>query len=128
MIGSVIEKSINAMFALWSAMLTAHTVILSVSAAVITTNSLSTNLQFKLIGLIAMTCMLLLLLNFATLRMQYEKIGQRLINLSSNLSESDRSRDLKTANIRHILMRAIEVISTMGLAIEACLLAWVLVI
>lgn len=124
---SVTEKSINAMFAFWSAMLTAHTVILSVAAAVITTSPSSSFFQFKLIGIIATACVMLLLLNFAALRMQYEAIGRRMVDPASDLSESDRVRDLQTANIRRISMRVIEAISALALAIEACLLAWVLV-
>jgi hypothetical protein len=126
-IESVTDKSISAMFAFWSAMLTAHTVILSVAAAVITTGASSSFFQFKLIAFIATACMVLLLLNFAALRMQYEAIGRRLVNLDSDLSESDRVRDLRKANIRRISMRVVEAISALGLAIEACLLAWVLV-
>jgi hypothetical protein len=126
-IESVTEKSISAMFAFWSAMLTAHTVILSVAAAVITTGASSSFFQFKLIGFIATACMMLLLLNYAALRMQYEAIGRRLVNHDSDLSESDRVRDIQTANIRRISMRVVEAISALGLAIEACLLAWVLV-
>ena len=128
-IESVIERSINAMFAFWSAMLTAQTVILSVSAAVITTGASSSSIwQFKLIGFMATICMMLLLLNFASYRMQYEAIGKRLVNLDSDLSESERASDLQAANTRYKSMRVIEIISAFGLGVEACLLAWVLVI
>lgn len=126
---SVTERLMSAMFSFWSAMLTAHTVILSVSVALITTNPAAAAItQFKALGLVASVSMLLLLLNFAATRKQYEEIGQRLINYDSDLTEAERTHDIKTAKIRYVFMHIVETSSVIGLAIETGLLTWVLLL
>jgi hypothetical protein len=74
----IAERTLSAMYAFWSAMLTAHTVILSVSVAIPSAISTATEWQFRLAAFVAVVCMMFLLFNFASIRMQYEKIGQRL--------------------------------------------------
>lgn len=123
----VTERTMAAMHAFWSAMLTAHTVLLSVAVALPAAISSIVAWQFKLVGFIATICMVLVLLNFAAVRMQYEAIGRRLLNLEAELSEAQRARDISVANTRHTLMRIAELLSALGLVVEAALLTWVLI-
>ena len=121
------ERTATAMYAFWSAMLTAHTVLLSVAVALSTATPLAVVWQFKLIGFMAMTSMVLLLLNFASVRMQYEAIGQRLLNFEADLSDKQLTSDITTAHTRRRLIRVVELVSALGLAIEAGLFAWILI-
>lgn len=123
----IAERTASAMYAFWSAMLTAHTVMLSVAVAIPTAISSVVAWQFRLVGFVAVACMVFLLLNFASIRMQYEIIGQRLLNLEADFSDKQRNRDISIANMRYTFVRFAEIISAFGLAIEAVLLAWVLV-
>lgn len=124
---TTIERTSASMYAFWSAMLTAHTVLLSVAVALPAATAKADLWQFKLVGTIATLCIFALLFNFAAVRMQYETIGQRLINYETELSEIQRKKDITIAERRRFMMRCAEVIATFGLVIEACLLFWVLV-
>ncbi len=124
---TVTERTSSAMYAFWSAMLTAHTVLLAVAVALPSAISSVVAWQFKLVGVTATVCMVLLLFNFAAVRMQYEAIGRRLVNLEPELTEAQRARDIAIANSRRTLMRIAELLSAFGLAVEAGLLAGVLV-
>lgn len=123
---TTIERTSAAMYAFWSAMLTAHTVLLSVAVALPAVVSATTHWQFKLVGVLATVCMLFLLFNFASVRMQYEAIGQRLINHETVLTDIQKRRDISKAETRRSLMRVAELLSAAGLVIEALLLAGVL--
>jgi len=86
----IAERTLTAKLSLWSALLTAHTVLLSVAVAILLTVKPLEAWRFKLGGFIAIVCMLVLLLNFALTKSQYELIGQRLTNPDGELSESER--------------------------------------
>lgn len=122
----ITERTMAAMHAFWSAMLTAHTVLLSVAVALPAISTSSDQWQVKLVGALATASMIALLFNFAALRMQYEAIGHRLHNHESELTESQRKNDISTALWRNHLMRVVERMVTAFLVAEAILLMWVL--
>jgi ABC-type uncharacterized transport system fused permease/ATPase subunit len=71
----VAERTLAAKFSLWTGLLTAHTVLLSVAAAILVTVTPPAGWSFRLAGLIAIFCVVVLLLNFALTKAQYELIG-----------------------------------------------------
>lgn len=123
----ITERTLTAKFSFWSAMLTAHTVLLSVAVALLATDTATERWAFKLIGYMAIICMFLLLLNFALAKSQYEVIGRRLAAAEEDLSEAARARDLRLANLRWYLTHACEVGSMLGLAAQGAVLGWVLI-
>jgi uncharacterized membrane protein YcjF (UPF0283 family) len=114
------------MHAFWSAMLTAHTVLLSVAVGLSAVDSFVKQWQVKAVGVFAAASVFILLFNFAALRKQYEAIGQRLLNYGNELTKTQREKDISTAVWRNRLILAAEQISATTLAVEACLLMWVL--
>jgi hypothetical protein len=122
----IAERTLTAKFGLWSALLTAHTVLLSVAVALLVTVKPLEAWRFKLGGFIAIFCMVVLLLNFALTKSQYELIGQRLTNPNAELSESERNRDLRSAMFRRCLSTVCETVAILGLGAEVVLLGWVL--
>ena len=122
----VTERMFSAMQALWSAMLTAHTVLLSVAVALPAISASPDQWQIKLVGLLATTSIFALLFNFAALRMQYEAIGLRLRNHESELTDEERKKDISTALLRNRLIRVFELSAAVLLVVEASLLIWVL--
>lgn len=122
----IAERTLAAKFSLWSALLTAHTVLLSVAVALLVTAKPPEAWPFKLSGFIAIVCMVVLLLNFALTKAQYEHIGQRLAHSDANLSESDQNQDLKIAMFRRCQSVTGEIVAILGLGVEAVLLGWVL--
>jgi hypothetical protein len=122
----ITERTVAAMHAFWSAMLTAHTVLLSVAVALPALSPSSDQWQVKLVGVLATASMFALLFNFAALRMQYEAIGHRLYNCESELTDDQRKRDISVALWRYRLMRIVEPTAAASLVVEACLLMWVL--
>lgn len=122
----IAERTLTAKLSLWSALLTAHTVLLSVVVALLVTVKSFEASRFKLGGFIAIVCMLVLLLNFALTKAQYELIGQRLTNPNGELSESERKRDLRSAMLRWRLSRIRESVAIVGLGAEVVLFGWVL--
>ncbi len=122
----VAERTIVAMHAFWSAMLTAHTVLLSVAVGLSAVDSFFKQWQVKAVGVFAAASVFVLLFNFAALRKQYSAIGQRLLNYENELTNAQREKDVSTAVWRHRLILAAEGICATTLAVEACLLMWVL--
>lgn len=122
----ITERAMASMHAFWSAMLTAHTVLLSVAVALPAISPSSDQWQVKLVGVLATASMFSLLFNFAALRMQYEVIGQRLCNYESGLTEDQRRKDISIALWRNRLMRVVEPLAAILLVAEASLLMWVL--
>ena len=122
----IAERTLTAKFSLWSALLTAHTVLLSVAVALLLTVEPPEAWRFKLGGFIAILCMVALLLNFALTKSQYEQIGQRLTHPDGKLSESDRNRDLNSATFRRCVSATGEIVAILGLGVEVALLGWVL--
>ena len=122
----VTERTFSAMQAFWSAMLTAHTVLLSVAVALPAISPSPDQWQIKLVGLLATTSIFALLFNFAALRMQYEAIGLRLHNHESGLTDEERQKDISTALRRNRLIRVFEPSAAGLLVVEASLLMWVL--
>ncbi|MBA3031575.1 MAG: hypothetical protein KKF85_16430 [Gammaproteobacteria bacterium] len=120
------ERTMAAMHAFWSAMLTAHTVLLSVAVALPAISPSSDQWQVKLVGCLATASMFALLFNFAALRMQYEAIGHRLLHHESGLTEDQRKKDISIALWRYRLMRIVEPLVATFLVAEASLLMWVL--
>ena len=123
---TIIERTSAAMYAFWSAMLTAHTVFLSVAVALPSVIPSAKLWQFKLVGILATICIFVLLFNFAMVRMQYEIIGKRLINYEAEVKETERNKDITSANRRNLAMRIAEIIAILCLLAEACLLTSVL--
>ena len=122
----IVERLLAARYSLWSGMLTAHTVLLSVAVALIPGAEQTIAWRFKLVGYIAILCMLLVLLCFASTKEQYEAIGQRLTDPERELTEADQKRDIWWANIRFKLIKVFEAGSALGLLAAAVLLGWVL--
>lgn len=122
----IAERTMAAMHAFWSAMLTAHTVLLSVVVALAAIRPFSDQWQVKLVGVLATASMFALLFNFAALRMQHEAVGQRLHNHESGLTEDQRKKDISTALWRYRLMLVVEHMVAAFLVAEASLLMWVL--
>ena len=122
----IAERLLAARYSLWSGMLTAHTVLLSVAVALLPGVEKAIAWRFKLVGYIAILCMLLVLLCFASTKGQYEAIGQRLADPEQELTEADQKRDIWWANIRFELIKVFEGGSALGLLAAAVLLGWVL--
>ena len=122
----IAERTLTAKFSLWSALLTAHTVMLSVAVALLVTAKPPEAWRFQLAGFVAILCMVTLLLNFALTKSQYEQIGQRLADPEAHLSESERRRDVSHALLRRRLSAIGEIIAVFGLGVNAVLFGWVL--
>lgn len=122
-VGSLTESMISAMQAFWSAMLTAHTVLLSVAVAVPAISPSPDQWQIKFVGLLATTSIFALLFNFAALRMQLEV--DRQLNSELELTEQVRQKDT-SAVLREGLIRIFELLAAALLVVEAGLLMWVL--
>ncbi len=122
----IAERALTAKFSLWSALITAHTVLLSVAVALFVTVKPPEAWRFKLCGFIAIVCLVVLLLNFALTKSQYELIGQRLVNADTELSESERNRDLRSASLRRNLSAIGEIAAILGLGVNVVILGWVL--
>jgi hypothetical protein len=120
------ERMLTAKFSLWSALLTAHTVMLSVVVALLVTVKPTDAWRFKLGGFIAILSMAMLLLNFALTKSQYERIGQRLSNPGAELSESERTQDEQHALLRQRVSTLGEITAILGLGVEVVLFGWVL--
>jgi hypothetical protein len=122
----IAERTLSANFALWSALLTSHAVVLSVAVALLVTVKPPEAWRFKLAGFIGIACIVLLLLNFVLTKSQYELIGQRLTHPNGELSEAEQNRDLHRTTIRRSLAKIAETSAIFGLGIEVLLLGWVL--
>ena len=122
----VAERALTAKFSFWSALLTAHTVLVSVAVALVVTAIPAQKGAFKLVGYIGILCIALLLLNFAVTKSQYETIGRRLRNPDRNLSDAQRSQDLMNAHRRWCISYACELAAIVGLVIEAGVFGWLL--
>ncbi len=123
---AITERTSTAMSAFWSALLTAHTVVLSVAVALPSFAPTADLWQLKAVALLATACMFSLLFNFASVRMQYEAIGRRLMDLEAEPTESDKKSDITTASCRRMLIKGAEIVAAVGLLLEAVLLSWVL--
>ncbi len=123
---AITERTAASMYAFWSAMLTAHTVILSVAVALPSVVSSVSAWQFKLVAVVATFCMAAILFNFASVRMQYEAIGKRLLDLEAELSDQQKEKDIAKANTRRIAMRLFELAAAIGLVVDAVFLSWAL--
>lgn len=115
-----------ARYSLWSGMLTAHTVLLSVAVALLPGAVKTVAWRFKSVGFIAILCMFLVLLCFLLTKVQYEAIGQRLSDPEQELTVSSQKHDIRWANIRFNLIKTFEAGSALGLLSAAVLLGWVL--
>ena len=122
----ITERTLTARFSLWAALLTAHTVMLSVSVALLVTAKHIEVCFFKLCGFIAICCMIAVLLNFWLTKSQYEQIGRRTAEPEAELSESERKRDLRQALTRRRFNSIFEIVAFLGLFAEALLFGWVL--
>ncbi len=122
----VVERTLAAKSGLWVGLLTSHTVMLSVAVALLVTVNPTEAWPFKLIGVLAIISVLLVLLNQALTKAQYELIGRRLTNPEADLPEAARIRDLKHANLRHRITHITECIAVISLAAETLIFGWVL--
>ena len=123
----IIERTLTARFSLWAALLTAHTVMLSVSVALVSARHIGVCF-FKLCGCIAVCCVIAILLNFWLTKSQYEQIGRRTAGREVELSQSERERDLRHAQIRRSFSFFFEIVALLGLFAGALLFGWVLVV
>ncbi len=119
----VVERALAAKFGLWAALLTSHTVMLSVAVALLVAVKPVEAWFFRLTGFIAVICMLLVLLNLALTKSQYELIGKRLADPEADLREATRAQDLRQAGRRHRFFLITEFVAVSGLAAEALLFA-----
>ena len=124
----IAERTLTAKFSFWSSLLTAHTVLLSVAVALLVADVTAEKSVFKFVGYVAILCVVLLLLNFAVAKSQYEIIGQRLAKPEVELTESERVQDLRSAMFRRCISTTGETVSILGLGAEVVLLGWVLAI
>lgn len=122
------ERTLTAKFSLWGALLTAHTVLLSVSVALLVTGKAGGVWQFKVGGFVAISCIVALLLTFWLTKSQYDKIGRRLSCPESELSESERNRDLNKALLRRRLCSFFEITAMLGLVLGGALFGWILAV
>lgn len=122
----IADRMLSAKFSLWSALLTAHTVLLSVAVALLVTQHPPLLWGFKLVGFLAILCMTLLLLNFALTKAQYQTIGRRLANPEAELPEPVRNRDIGQANLRWRLSATCEFVAAIGLAVQVVIFGWIL--
>jgi len=120
----VVERALAAKFSFWSALLTAHTVLLSVSTALIFTGSGLDKTAFRYVGYMAIASMILVLLTFTVAKTQYETIGRRLAEFDKELSDVEQARDLKHANVRWWASIVCEYSATIGLLAEAAIFVW----
>jgi uncharacterized membrane protein len=125
-IQQIVERTRSAQGSLWSALLTAHTVVLSVAVALLVTVTPSEAWQLRWAGFIATVCVVVLMLNFALTKSHYELIGQRLTDPSAEISESERNADLRKAAFRRRLAAIGDAVAISGLSVEVVLLGWVL--
>lgn len=124
----IVERTLSAKFSLWFALLTAHTVLLSVAVALLVADVTAERSVFKFVGYLAILCVAILLLNFAVAKSQYEIIGQRLAEPEAEPTESERVQDLQRAMFRRCLSSTGETVSILGLGAEVVLLGRVLAI
>ncbi len=122
----IAERLLTARYSLWSGMLTAHTVLLSVAVALLPSATPEVAWRFRVVGYVAILGMAFVLLSFASTKGQYENIGARLNNSEQELSDSEREHDHRKANTRWKIIKICEAVSTVGLLIEVILLGWVL--
>lgn len=115
----VVERALAAKFGLWGALLTSHTVMLSVAGALLLAVKPVDAWPFTLIGVIAIICIPLVLLNFVLTKSQYEVMGKRVVNPAAELGETTRVRDLRHAVIRHGFSGVAEIVAVIGVALEA---------
>ena len=117
------DRLIAARFNFWSVMLTSHTVLLSVSVALLT-GAPKNAWIFKLVGFIAIACILFLLGSFALAKAQYEAIAYRLAFPAKEISEAEKQHDMRKAKMRYWLVKVLEITSAVGLTVAAVLLGW----
>ena len=123
----ITERTLAAKFSLWAALLTGHTVMLSVSVALVGAKHI-VGCSLKLCGFIAICCVISILANFWLTKSQYEQIGRRTAETEAELSESDRVRDLRHARRRRRLSSALEMFALVGLLAGALIFGWVLAV
>ena len=122
----ITERTVAAMYAFWSAMLTAHTVLLSVAVGLSAVDSFFKQWQLRAVGILATASVFAVLFNFAALRKQYEDIGHRLHNCETELTKAQREKDIFTGLWLRRIIRAAESFCATTLMVETCLLMWVL--
>ena len=121
----VVERTLSAKFSLWAALLTAHTVVLSVSVALVSSEHTRASF-FRLCGFVATCCVIAVLVNFWLTKSQYEQIGRRTADPKGPLPAEERERDLRHAKIRRSLSSVLEIPALLGLLVVAVLFGWVL--
>lgn len=122
----IAERTLSAKLALWAAMLTVHSVFLSVAVALLATEAIVDKAPFKWVGSLAMVSMILILLNFLMAKAQYQLIGQRLLEPEQLLTEVQRTRDLQAAISRNRVATAVEWGSVLGTVAQIVILGWLL--
>ena len=124
----IAERTLTAKFSLWAALLTAHTVLLSVCVALLVTAKAGGVWWFKVGGFIAIGCIVVLLPTFWLTKSQYDHIGRRLSCPESDLSELERRRDLSKALLRGRLCSLFEITAMFGLVLGGALFGWILAV
>ena len=119
---TITERTFTAMYAFWSALLTAHTVLLSVAVALPAIFIKTELWKFKLVGGAAIFSIFLILLNLAITRIQYKFIGRRLVGYQAEFSKEQCSGDMTRTYRYHKLIHYMEIISAFSLIAEVILL------
>lgn len=120
----VAERTLSAKLALWAAMLTVHSVFLSVAVGLLAIDTIVDKSPFKWVGSLATVSMILILLNFV--KTQYELIGHRLLESERSLTEVEQTRDLQAAVSRKRVATVVEWGSVLGTVAQIAILGWVL--
>ena len=123
----ITDRTLAARFSLLAALLTAHTVMLSVSVALLVTANHIEACFFKLGGIVAICGMIAILMTFWLTKSQYEQIGSRMARPEAQLSEASRVRDLRHAQIRRRFSSVLEIVALVGLFGGALLFGWILI-
>jgi hypothetical protein len=122
----IAERVLSAKFGFWSAMLTTHTVFLSVAVALLATNLEVVRGAFKAVGCVAALGILGMVLNFALTKSQYQTMGVTLMGASNEPSDARREGELRFAIWRWRLTQACELASALAIGIEVAILGWIL--
>lgn len=85
----IIDRTHTARYNLWSVMITAHSVFLSVTVALASLSVGTVKWQVQFIAYSAILCILFISICFIASKAQYEDIGKRLAHCEEERSEVD---------------------------------------
>ncbi len=118
----IIDRTHTARYGLWSAMITAHSVFLSVAVALASLSAGTVKWQVQFIAHAAILCILFISGCFISSKAQYEDIGKRLAHYEEERSEVDLIQDIGRTSTRFKIVKWFEILAVIGLNVEALLL------